>query len=75
MDLQSVLDEVGAWPVDQRLRLIERVWETISGAPEGFSLTEAQKHDLRRRLDAYRDNPTAGSPWEEVEARLREDKR
>jgi putative addiction module component (TIGR02574 family) len=25
---------------------------------------------LQRRLDAYRDDPKAGSPWEEVKARL-----
>ena len=71
MDLQSVLNEVGGWPVEARLRLIEEVWETISGRPEGITLSETQRRDLRRRLDAYRENPTAGSPWEEVHARLK----
>jgi hypothetical protein len=33
-------------------------------------ITDAQKEDLQRRLDALRDNPDAGSSWEEVKARL-----
>ena len=70
MDLKTVVNEVGSWPVEDRLRLIEEVWDSIAAAPEAAALTEAQQRDLQRRLDAYRDNPKAGSPWEEVKARL-----
>ena len=76
MDLQTVLSAVESWPAEDRLRLIEEVWETLeadSAAPG--SLTEAQKNDLQRRLDAYRDHPRAGSTWEEVKARLQEGRR
>ncbi len=38
-------------------------------------LTEAHRQDLRRRLEAYRDDPKAGAPWEEVKARLGWDER
>jgi len=71
MDLQTILTAVESWPVEDRLRLIEEVWDSLDAAPEAAALTEAQKLDLRRRLDAYRDDPKAGSPWEEVKARLR----
>jgi putative addiction module component (TIGR02574 family) len=71
MDLQTVLTAVESWPVEDRLRLIEEVWDSLEAAPEAAALTEAQRLDLQRRLDAYRDNPKAGSPWEEVKARLR----
>lgn len=53
MDIETVLNEVGAWPVEQRLRLIEEVWETISAGPGTLALSESQKDDLRRRLDAH----------------------
>ena len=72
MDLQTVLTAVESWPADDRLRLIERVWDGLAATPEGIDLTESQTLDLQRRLDAYRDNPKAGSPWEEVKARLQE---
>ncbi|WP_165227051.1 addiction module protein [Aquisphaera insulae] len=74
MDLHTVLSAVESWPADERLRLIEEVWESLDAAPEALALTDSQKQDLQRRLDAYRDNPGAGSPWEEVKARLRGDK-
>jgi putative addiction module component (TIGR02574 family) len=70
MDLQTVLTAVGSWPAEDRLRLIEEVWEGLATAPETAALTESQKQDLQRRLDAYRNNPKAGSPWEEVKVRL-----
>jgi putative addiction module component (TIGR02574 family) len=70
MDLQAVLKAVDSWPAEDRLRLIEEVWERLAAEPEAVTLTRAQEQGLQRRLDAYRDNPKAGSPWEEVKARL-----
>ena len=70
MDLQTVLTAVDSWPAEDRLRLIEEVWERLAAEPEAVALTRAQEQDLQRRLDAYRDDPRAGSPWEEVKARL-----
>ena len=66
----TVVKEIGSWPVENRLRLIEEVWDGITATPEAVALSEAQKHELQRRLDAYRDNPKAGAPWDEVKARL-----
>jgi putative addiction module component (TIGR02574 family) len=54
--------------VAERLALIEEIWDSIVGTPEAVPLTESQKQDLQRRLDAYRDNPKAGFPWEQVKA-------
>jgi putative addiction module component (TIGR02574 family) len=71
MDVTEVMEEVGNWPVEERLRLIEEVWDSLSKLPEEIVLSEAHEQDLQRRLDAYRENPKTGSPWEEVEARLR----
>jgi putative addiction module component (TIGR02574 family) len=55
----------------ERILLVEELWDSIATSPEVVPLTEAHKEDLQRRLDAYRDDPKAGSPWEEVKARLR----
>ncbi len=72
MDLTTVMKEVGNWPLEDRLRLIEEVWDTLSDRAGGAVLTENQRQDLERRLDAYRDNPKAGSSWDDVKMRLRE---
>jgi putative addiction module component (TIGR02574 family) len=75
MNLQAVITEVESWPMEDRLQLIEELWDRIATAPEVAVLTDHQKQDLQRRLDAFRDNPKAGSPWEAVRARLQRNAR
>jgi putative addiction module component (TIGR02574 family) len=62
--------EVLALPVAERLKLVETIWESIAEIPEALQLTQGQEAELDRRLDAYRKDPTAGSPWPEVKARI-----
>jgi len=57
--------------VAERILLAEELWDSIASAPEAARLSEAHERDLRLRLDAYRDDPKAGSPWEDVRERLR----
>jgi putative addiction module component (TIGR02574 family) len=57
--------------VAERLELLDEIWASILTTSEEVTLSDAHKEDLSRRLEAYRDDPTAGSPWEEVKARLR----
>jgi putative addiction module component (TIGR02574 family) len=56
---------------EERLKLLEELWDSLVSTPEAIPVTEAQRQDLQRRLDAYKDNPKAGSPWEVVKARLK----
>ena len=57
--------------VSERIQLVEDLWDSIVAVPESVQLTEAQKQELDRRLDAYHQNPDAGSPWELVRERIR----
>ncbi len=56
--------------VADRMSLIEQIWDSIAAEQESLPLTQAQKDELDRRLAAYEADPTAGSTWEEVKARL-----
>ncbi len=56
---------------DERRQLAEELLESLPAQTELPPLTEAQKADLDRRLEAFKDAPLAGKPWEEVYARLR----
>jgi putative addiction module component (TIGR02574 family) len=56
---------------EERLRLLEELWDSLSATPEAIPLTNAQPEELDRRLDDLdRDGP-AGIPWEEVLRRIR----
>lgn len=60
------LDELSP---EDRLELVDELLASVS-PPSHVLLTDAHKADLRRRLEAMKDDPKAGSPWEEVRARL-----
>jgi len=56
--------------VAERLRLIEEIWDSIPDFPEETEVPESHKEELDRRLVAMKADPTAGSSWQEVKARL-----
>ncbi len=64
------LSDVLELPVEERLELVGDIWDSIAQAPDALELSEAQRAELDRRLEAYRRDPKAGSPWSEVKARI-----
>ena len=56
--------------VPDRIRLVQAIWDSIREAPEAIPVTDAEKAELDRRLEAYYKNPASGSPWPEVRKRL-----
>ena len=54
--------------VEDRLRLVQEIWDSIAAEVEQSPLTEAQRQEVDRRLAAHRANPQAAIPWEQVEA-------
>lgn len=64
------LSDVLELPVFERLEFVGDIWDSIAQVPDRIELTEAQRTELDRRLEAYRRDPAAGSPWSEVKARI-----
>jgi putative addiction module component (TIGR02574 family) len=56
--------------VAERLSLIEQIWESIRADGSSFTLTEEQKAELDRRLEAYQKSADRGSAWMTVRRRL-----
>ena len=67
---QELVAEILALPVDERVRLVEAIWDSISAVPEALPLTDWQKEELDRRLAELEADPDAGSSLEEVFARI-----
>ncbi len=57
--------------VSERIQLAVDIWDTIAEVPEEVGLSDEQKAELDRRLDAYHKNPEGGSPWGMVRERIR----
>ncbi len=49
--------------VAERIQLAVDLWDSISEAPEILSLTDTQREELERRLEAYRSEPDATISW------------
>ncbi|MHB1562121.1 MAG: addiction module protein [Isosphaeraceae bacterium] len=72
MDYQAVLNEVESWPVDDRVRLVQDVWDRLADQGYEPELTAEIKAELDRRIEELDRNPAAGIPWEAVKARALE---
>jgi putative addiction module component (TIGR02574 family) len=48
--------------IAERIELIGDIWDTMAEVPEAVALTEAQKTELDKRLDAHHQDPTTGWP-------------
>jgi putative addiction module component (TIGR02574 family) len=56
--------------VPSRIRLAQAIWDSIAEVPETLSVTQADREELDRRLEAYHRDPQAGSSWTEIKARI-----
>ena len=54
--------------VEERLTLVQEIWDSIADQVENAPLTEEQRQEIDRRLAAHRANPESAIPWERVEA-------
>jgi putative addiction module component (TIGR02574 family) len=53
---------------EERLALVQAIWDSIAAEQHGPLLTEAQRQELRRRIADADANPDDVVPWEEVKA-------
>jgi putative addiction module component (TIGR02574 family) len=62
--------DIAEMPVEQRLQLVEDIWDSIVDLPESVQVPEWHKQELDARLEAYHAAPDAGSPWQDVKERI-----
>ena len=56
---------------DERLDLIEQLWDSLAGESSKMPLTSAQASELDRRIDKMHRDDALGIPWETVIAQIR----
>ena len=57
------IDRLG---VEDRLTLVEEIWDSIAADSAAVPLTPEQRQELERRLAAHEANPEDTVPWSEV---------
>jgi putative addiction module component (TIGR02574 family) len=68
--MSTVLKYALGLSVEDRLELIEEIWDSLAATPAAIPVTDAQRRELARRRRAHARNPSAAKLWSEVRAKL-----
>jgi putative addiction module component (TIGR02574 family) len=60
------LQEILSLDVEERIQIVEAIWDSIAENPETLPVTEAQRKELDRRLAEHLREPTAARPWSQI---------
>jgi putative addiction module component (TIGR02574 family) len=69
MSLSSV--DIAALTPEERLDLLERLWESLTPTPDAVPLTDAQRAELHRRVDDLDHEGPVGVTWDEMLSQVR----
>jgi putative addiction module component (TIGR02574 family) len=64
------LSQILEMPTQDRIRLVELIWDSIALAPESLSVSAEIKSELQARLMEFEADPEAGVSWEEVKTHI-----
>jgi putative addiction module component (TIGR02574 family) len=56
---------------EQRLQLLEQIWDSLATTPQSVPVTSAQREELERRLDELDRVGPVGIPWDDVLRKVR----
>jgi putative addiction module component (TIGR02574 family) len=65
------LEEILKLPIDERLRLVEAIWQSIAAHPSAVPVTQAHRAAIDERLADHERNPGDVLTRDEVLARAR----
>lgn len=58
-------------PVQERIQLVELIWDSVAAIPEAVAISPALKAELEARLAEFEANPDAGYSWDQVKSHLK----
>lgn len=73
MDIAATLSEIKSLSLEERIHLVQAIWDSIAAEQVHPDLTDAQKQELDRRIDAHETDPQNVMTWDEVKAAIREE--
>ncbi len=59
-------------PVQERIHLVELIWDSVAAVPEAVGISPALKAELEARLEEFEANPEAGYSWDHVKPRIKD---
>jgi putative addiction module component (TIGR02574 family) len=68
---RDLVEDILKMSLEERVRLVEVIWDSIAASRESVCLTDWQRRELDRRLAEFESDPDSGSSFEDVLARIR----
>jgi putative addiction module component (TIGR02574 family) len=72
MVAKNIVNNVLALPPDERLELVQQIWDSLLRDRKGLPLTDSQRQELDRRYEDFLRNLEDGSNWEEVKSAIQQ---
>jgi len=72
--MKNSVEEILMLPLDERLKAVETILESITNDSDDEGLTSAQMDELQARRKAYEEGKMKFYSWEEVKANIRRKK-
>ncbi len=69
--MSTQISDIMQLSVAERIQLAEDIWDSIAVSPEFVPVTDEQRQELDRRLQAYAQNPDEGVSWDELRDKVR----
>ena len=71
MSHAELIDQIENLPVDEKLRLVEEIWDRIAAHPDRLPVPDSHSVEVERRLNDHIANPDDVLDWDDVKAELR----
>jgi putative addiction module component (TIGR02574 family) len=71
MNITNTLNEIVALSIEERINLVQEIWDSIAADQAYVDLTDAQKQELERRTADYEANPDNVMTWKEIKASIK----
>ncbi|MFP4124749.1 addiction module protein [Coleofasciculus sp.] len=71
MNITAALNEIVSLSIEERIRLVQAIWDSIAAEQAYPDLTETQKRELDHRIDDYEINPDNVMTWEEIKGSIK----
>jgi putative addiction module component (TIGR02574 family) len=73
MNIEQTIANLSALSVDERLRIVQKLWDSIPPESE-VTVSAEQREELQRRVAAHDRDPDSAISRDELERRLKESK-
>jgi putative addiction module component (TIGR02574 family) len=72
MNIDQTISDLSTLSVDERLRIVQKLWDSIPRETE-VTLSPDQRAELERRIAAHEADPESAISRDELERRLKDD--